>query len=284
MRNDFAVFILTHGRPDNVLTYDSIRSHGYTGRIVILIDDTDKTAAQYQEKYGEQVYIFDKAAAAQTFDTADNSDDMRTIVYARNACFEVAKKLGIRYFAQFDDDYHFFRFRFTHRYEFSTVGPKIPDLDRVFKTLLAFLQSTSVASICMAQGGDFIGGPGGSFGKAVQLRRKAMNSFICDASKPIGFVGRINEDVNTYTWRASTGMLLFTANQVSLEQVTTQAAAGGMSDVYHASGTYIKSFYSVIFHPSSVTIAMMGEKHRRLHHRVQWRRTTPMILHEKYRR
>lgn len=31
MRDDFCAFILTHGRPDKVLTYRTLRRAGYTG-------------------------------------------------------------------------------------------------------------------------------------------------------------------------------------------------------------------------------------------------------------
>ena len=41
---DFGVLILTHGRPDNQKTTKALRKHGYTGRIVYVIDDEDKTA------------------------------------------------------------------------------------------------------------------------------------------------------------------------------------------------------------------------------------------------
>ena len=44
----FAAFILTHGRPDNVLTYDSLKKAGYTGRIVLIIDNEDKNKEKYQ--------------------------------------------------------------------------------------------------------------------------------------------------------------------------------------------------------------------------------------------
>ena len=43
MKNkDFAVFILTHGRPDNVITYNTLKKAGYTGDIYIVIDNEDK--------------------------------------------------------------------------------------------------------------------------------------------------------------------------------------------------------------------------------------------------
>ena len=90
--NNFAVFILSNGRPDRVYTYETLRRHGYTGRIVLVVDDLDKTKDEYIEKYGSDVVVFDKRAAAKTFDQADNFDDMRAIVYARNACFDIAAR------------------------------------------------------------------------------------------------------------------------------------------------------------------------------------------------
>ncbi|MEW3551668.1 hypothetical protein MZV21_26770 [Escherichia coli] len=39
MRDDFCAFILTHGRPDKVLTYRTLRRAGYTGKIFIVVDE-----------------------------------------------------------------------------------------------------------------------------------------------------------------------------------------------------------------------------------------------------
>ena len=38
---NFAVFILTHGRAENVETYKALRDCGYTGKIYVIIDDED---------------------------------------------------------------------------------------------------------------------------------------------------------------------------------------------------------------------------------------------------
>ena len=53
MRDDFCAFILTHGRPDKVLTYRTLRRAGYTGKIFIVVDDEDKTRHQYMAEFGE---------------------------------------------------------------------------------------------------------------------------------------------------------------------------------------------------------------------------------------
>lgn len=83
MRDDFCAFILTHGRPDKVLTYRTLRRAGYTGKIFIVVDDEDKTRHQYMAEFGEQVLVFSKADIASRFDEADNFCDRRSIFYAR---------------------------------------------------------------------------------------------------------------------------------------------------------------------------------------------------------
>lgn len=134
--------------------------------------------------------------------------------------------------------------------------------------------------LALAQNGDFIGGAAGGIADSYKIKRKAMNSLICSIHRRVTFLGRINEDVNSYTLLGSRGKLFMTVNQIALHQLTTQANTGGMTDIYLDNGTYVKSFYSVIAMPSSVKISMMGDKRPRLHHRVKWKNTVPRILSE----
>ena len=39
--NSFVALILTHGRPDNVHTVKTLRKCGYTGDIIIVLDNED---------------------------------------------------------------------------------------------------------------------------------------------------------------------------------------------------------------------------------------------------
>ena len=153
--NELVVFILTHGRANNVYTLKTLRKHGYTGKVIFVIDNEDKQADEYYKKY-EDVEMFDKKAIAKTFDEADNFEDRRAIIYARNACFDIAKKFGYKYFIEMDDDYTYFEYRV---YSADIQKPKnVFNLDAVFLSLLEFYKSTNFATISMAQGGDFIGG------------------------------------------------------------------------------------------------------------------------------
>jgi len=283
MRNDFCAFILTHGRPDRVYTYKTLRNHGYTGRIVIVIDDEDKSASQYYNAFGEQVEMFCKSEIAKTFDEGDNFNDRRAIIYARNATFEIAKKIGVKHFIQLDDDYTTFNHTITPDGMYLTARPKVKNLNAVFEALLDFKIITKTKSISTSQGGDFIGGPSSAVAKK-SLPRKCMNSFICSVDDPFMFDGRINEDVNTYTEKARRGMLFFTYPKIRLEQKQTQSNPGGMTELYLDKGTYVKSFYSVMYCPSAVDIFCIKVANARLHHRVNWSACAPQIIREAHRK
>jgi len=279
--NKFAVFILSHGRAESVYTVKSLRKHGYTGDIILVIDNEDSTADEYRKRFN-RVEIFDKLEISKTFDEADNFKDRRAIVYARNASFEIARKLGYEYFIQMDDDYTGFDYRL---YTEESQKPKtVRSLDKVFKAVLEFYKRTPFVTISMAQGGDFIGGKKNQMARTPTIYRKCMNSFLCSLERPFQFVGRINEDVNTYVYKQSLGLLMGTIPMVSLTQKTTQKTKGGMSEIYMDNGTYVKSFYTVIFAPACTWIKPMGDKHMRLHHAIRWNNAVPKIIAERFKK
>ena len=92
------------------------------------------------------------------------------------------------------------------------------------------------------------------------------------------------EDVTTYTTLGSRGELFFTFVDVHIIQVATQSLGGGMTEAYKESGTYLKTFYSVMSMPSAIKVGMMYSKHQRIHHRIDWESCVPKILNEKYRK
>lgn len=274
VNENFAVFILTHGRPDNVKTLTTLKKCGYTGKIYFIVDNEDKTANKYIQNFGiEYVKIFDKKAEADKVDEGNNFDNRKVIIHARNACFGIAKEIGITYFAQLDDDYYYFGYRYE-------AGARIiKNLDVVFSIVLDFYKSVNIKSIAFGQGGDHIGGFGG-----IKLKRKCMNSFFCSTEREFKFVGSINEDVNTYTTLGNRGEVFFTFTNLQLDQKDTQSNKGGMTDEYALTGTYVKSFHTVMMHPSGVRVAMMNSSNPRIHHTIKWNNTVPLILDEKYRK
>lgn len=276
--DNLVIFILSHGRANSIYTLKSLKKHGYTGKVIFVIDNEDKTSESYYDNF-EDVEMFDKLEISKTFDEADNFGDRRSIVYARNACFDIAKKRGYKYFIQMDDDYTGFNYRV---YSGKNQKPKtINNLDTVFSALLNFYKETNFDTISIAQGGDFIGGKNNRMAKKPTIYRKCMNSFLCSTDRPFQFVGKINEDVNTYTYKQSIGLLMGTIPLVSLTQKTTQKNKGGMTELYLDGGTYVKSFYTVMFSPSSCTVKPMGDTNMRLHHSIKWDNAVPKIISEK---
>ena len=156
-------------------------------------------------------------------------------------------------------------------------------VDKTMMALLEFYKKTNTKSIAFAQGGDFIGGENSAVFKK-KLARKCMNSFLCSTDRVFKFIGRINEDVNTYVRLGSIGHQFYTVAHLRLEQKQTQAEDGGMSDIYVDKGTYIKSFYTILFSPSCVKIRTMGFRNLRLHHSISWNNAVPVILDEKYKK
>lgn len=281
MKNKFAVFILTHGRANNVITYATLKKQGYTGKIYLMVDDTDQQIEEYKKIYGKQVIVFNKQKAIDYTDSADNFTNRKTIIYARNWNFVIAKEMGLDYFLQLDDDYTNFYNTLDNNGNYITQHRHLKSLDKICEVFVQFLIDSGADTVCMSQGGDFIGGAGSKvakLGSQGKFARKAMNSFFLSTAKPFKFQGRINEDVNSYVGLGNLGKLFITVPRIRLEQKQTQTNAGGMTDVYLNSGTYIKSFYSVMYAPSCVKIAKMGVSNMRLHHMVKWKYAVPEIV------
>lgn len=273
----YAIFILSNGRPDNIKTLHTLKRQGYTGDWYIICDNLDKTLPRYKELYGDKVIVFDKEKYYNKIDTMDRFHKLNAIVYARNAAMDIAKDLGLGVHIQFDDDYTQFAYRYVE--DGSLKAYEIKNLDEVIKKTIDFLYKSDALTVAFAQGGDFIGGAQNDLVKK-NLKRKAMNSFFIRTDRQFEFKGTINEDVNTYVSLGSRGELFLTFKDVALVQMITQSNAGGMTEIYLDSGTYLKSFYSVLSNPSNVEIRLMGSKNLRLHHHVKLSNAVPMILDE----
>ena len=289
MQRNFAAFILTHGRADNVKTYRNLRKHGYTGNIYLVIDDEDSDGPEYHARYPGEVVEFSKQEAENLFDEGDNFTDRRAVVYARNALWGIAEKLGVTHFIELDDDYTNFYYRFD---EAGFYGNWWARCDWLFDKMCDYLDATPFVTVALSQGGDHIGGGAGAAKNGAL--RKAMNAFVCRTDRRFEFPGRINEDTTAYTSLQRAGIPFLTIVAAQVNQGSTQANEGGLTDIYKAMGTYIKSFYSVMFCPSAVKVGVLKdggskggtkvEGHARLHHKVNWKACAPQIIREAHRK
>jgi len=283
MRDDFCILIPSFNRAGNIPTLKTLERFGYNGDWVIVIDNEEDIEPYYNEYGEDKVYYFDKEEVIDKIDRIDNFDDRNANMYFRNISFEIAEELGYTYFAMFDDDYQSFQWRFDENFDYC-YNP-LEDLDSYIEGAIKYLEESGVHTVCMAQGGDFIGGSEASFSQKVKTKRKAMNTFICKVDRPIEFKGTINEDVNAYVREGQLGKVLLTVNFASVDQEGTQQKEGGLTGIYLERGTYVKSFYTVIISPSAVSLGLLrGQTASRIHHKINWRYAVPKILPEKYKK
>lgn len=285
MRSDFVAFILTHGRPDRVITYNTLRKCGYTGRIYLVVDDEDPTLPEYRAKYKDEVLVFSKRKSLSIVDDGVNDDDFRSPLYARNVCFDLAREQGCEWFAQLDDDYNRFDYRFRPDLSPDKKNTLIKDMDSVLDAFIEFSGASSLSCAAFSQGGDWIGGADSC--PTPRTRRKVMNLFLFHVDSKFRFMAKLNDDVTSYVVNGTRGLLSLTLMQVSLSQGETQSNPGGLTEIYLENGTYVKSFYSVMYAPSCVKIGAMGDPRYgkyRYHHDIDWPQTVPCILSDTHKK
>lgn len=192
--------------------------------------------------------------------------------------------MNLDYFLEYEDDYKDFSFRYPEGQRLKTR--KIKNLDEIYRLLIGVIESTKIDTIAFSQGGDHIGGV--TTYSRNHLKRKAMNSFIFKVNKnkekDIIFLGRMNDDVNTYLQYGKLGKLFFQISPLMLVQMQTQKNKGGNTESYLKYGTYVKSFYSVMIAPSCCNISVIGQNNFRIHHKINWKHAVPVILREKHKK
>lgn len=281
MKRDFCVFILSHGRANNVITFKTLKSYNYTGNVRIICDDEDKSLPEYRDRFGCLVYVFNKETYIKRTDAGDNFGKRGSVIFARNACWDICRDLGYKYFLVLDDDYTSFAYKWIDR---QTLREKsCHKLDDMFGMLLQYYVDSGVTCIAMIQGGDLIGGDVEAFGR-FPGKRKIMNSFFCALDRPFQYSGIMNDDVNTYLLLGNYGHVCFSVREALLHQAPTQKSAGGLTELYLDAGTYVKSFYSVMFAPSCTKIATVGAIHHRIHHKVDWQMACPKIIGQEWKK
>ena len=287
-REDFCIFILSANRPDKNYTWNTVKKYNYSGKVYVVVGTDDKQLERYKEVYKDNLIIFDKEDYKGKFDKMDNFDNKNYVVYPRNACFDIAKKMKFKYFIAFDDDYTAFSYKFLKNLEYKHNSIKQYDigiLEFIFDEMIKLLETNeNILTVAMAQCGDFMGGKEGVFASKIFLKRKAMNSFLCKTERKFEFIGSFNEDVNMYLHYGSLGKLAFTFNIIALSQQSTQKTKGGLTEVYLEQGTFVKSFYSVMLNPSAVKIMTLGITDKRIHHKILWKYVTPKLLDPKYKK
>jgi hypothetical protein len=274
LRSDFCIFVISHNKPDND-TIKQLNLDNCHYPIYLVIDDKDSCIDDYIHKYGkDKVLIFNKDDYSKKCDMMDNFSFDKVIVYARNACYDFAEKLGYKYFLQLDDDYTEFSLRIG-----KYLNLKKSNIDFVFTKYVDFYEKfENIKILAMLQGGECSGVVN------QKVLRKTMNVLFCSTSRRVIFNGRLNEDVNAYTQGNKIGELFLSFPMVVIHQHQSQTT-GGMSETYKEFGTYVKSFYSVMQNPSFVKIGILRSPSSfRIHHKINKRFGVVKVISSRYKK
>ena len=279
----FVVIILCHCRPYDTTTVDTLRQFGYTGNIILLLDDEDPTLYNYYVQFPNlTIEVFSKDELLKRTDIMNNHVNKSCGVYARNVCFEIAEKYGYEYFCEMDDDYTTIPYRFKDADKL--YRSNVVKLDEVFNAYIEFLNtSKDIEAVAFAEPGDFVGGIGSNLVRKKFLR-KCMGSWIMRTTATSRFLGLMNDDVNCYYVNGMRGKVFLTFPFIMIDTPATQSVKGGMTEVYTGTGTYAKTFYSVMLCPSFVRVDMFGDQHYRIHHKTDWKCAVPKIISGRYKK
>lgn len=275
---EFAIFILSHGRADTMTSWNTLRECGYTGQIFVVIDTEDDQRDRYIENFGaENVKIFDKDDYIDTFDSFDNFRKKSAVIFARLASQDMAAKMGLKYYAQFDDDLDQMYFRWA---EGETLkGCKVKSFDSVVAAMCEFMEvNENIAMLALGTQAMTIGGANGNFKRGLAWMGSCV--FFLKTERHVPWCCTINEDNCTQIRLAMDGKMSF-----SLSSIVTMDKEfdGGMQAAY-SDGKWQHNFARVLLAPSACYIGSKRLKNGQVKVVTKGERIFPKILSDKYKK
>lgn len=253
MRDDFAVFILTHGRPNKQLTLNTLLSGGYTGRYYLVLDDTDPTIQEYVDNYGpEHIYVFDKNHYINTSEVGTNCPSYKCILYAKNAAEDIAVSLNLKAFVIADDDIHTFRFRYPEN-DLLRSQPIRGTMDSIIEAYVDFLLSTDSAALGFGPTLCYFAGASIFENDRVQTLRIPYNFTFRNVSQKVEWVSSYGEDVITDMVMSKVGQKWMVLPFVQFDCVAPgSGASGGMAETYKSHSQFKLVMYDFMYLPASI--------------------------------
>lgn len=279
MKNDYAVFIISHKRPE-VETLKALEKHGYQGEYFIVIDDTDPTIEEYKSRYGEHLLIFNKDEILKETDTIDNFKIYTSATYARNFCIKAAKEKGYAFFVNIDDDINRFVFRYVEGEKLATKN--IKNIGKVFDEYIKYMKLASLTCTAFILTGRLIGGSNNPLVKNCFYSRPT-NCLIIRTSTP-PFKSTVCEDVIYAVDNNEKGLLTYGLMPVVIYagKPCTGNSGGGMAEYYSAQKEYTQFFHIKIAKPTAVFLKISPSG--KVEVRFDENRFLPKILNEKMKK
>lgn len=279
MRDDFAIFIISHERADRVESYNMLRKAGYTGKICIVVDDEDSQLSEYKEKFiglGEDYVIYNKDLYRTATEVCRRVEGCAT--YARNAVEYFAKAKGLKAFMVADDDLLRLRFRHNEKGVLKST-PVTSGLNEILESYIDFILESNIACVSFGTANVYMNGikP-----ESVSNNRLPFNCFIRNTEYTWTWKAEIYEDAVTSILESWNGDFAMQLPFVQCDMCPMDVGAkGGMTDVYSAISQYEKNFPVLIYAPSCVKL---GLGKRSFIYTVQKKNAFPKLISSKYKK
>lgn len=274
MLDSFAVFIISHGRAGKVITLETLKRCGYSGRYFIVVDNEDNQLERYFGEYGaENVIVFNKQEYVEKIDTISVGAERKTPLFARNAVNDIASKKGLRFYAVYDDDLTDILYRYDDRGKLRKKN--ITCIDEIFDVMVEFMDDADVDAMAFTNAGGLIGGVGGRWREG--LRRQGANTYILRTDRTYPFIGTYNEDMNLSLLMAAVGRLIFELTHIAFYAPERGSNTGGLSEAYTQKDWHYINFHSVVCCPWCCKT-----KADKL--TVKWKNALPMIISERWKK
>lgn len=253
----FCIFILSYGRADYIKTYEKIKEAGYTGEIYVIVDDSDEDLNKYKKKFKSELLIFNKEEYMKKVDYMNNNKEMKSVVYARNYCMDIARKMGYKYILQMDDDFTSFDYRYIIKDKIKSK--KIKNMDGIIKAFITFLKEDKISMLAFGNSSHFVGG---AKNKDVMkgYKKNAFASMFLKTEDDINYIGLMNEDMNCNLEQVKNGKVVLSILRIKLNTPSSKTVEGGLTDIYIDEGKYIRDFYTFMYSPSNINIGIRKDK------------------------
>jgi len=281
MRDDFAIFILTHGRPTQQSTKKLLRDIGYSGKIYLVLDNTDETIQKYIDNHNpNEIFIFDKNAYINSIDVGSNQPLYKCIVYAKAAVEDIAKSLNLSAFAMIDDDVYKFRHRFVENNVLRSVNIT-KNFDALMDNVLEYLFNADLTATSFCYTSFYICGIDAFSEKRMQRYRIPYTFVIRNAKHPFEWSFDYGEDIISAILADKRGDKLTMLPDIQIDSTPPdKRASGGMSETY-AQDTAKLIFREIIAHPDIITARKYHGKYVGYINRDN---AFPKIMNERYKK
>ena len=278
---DNAIFIITHGRPTNQLTYKTLRALNVATPIYMVLDDEDTTVGEYCQLYGcDRVIVFNKLAYINSTDTGLHEPFHKFAVFARNAVEDIARSMGLRHFLVLDDDIIKFRARYEENNSLKS-GDLKDKFDAVLEKCFDFMDNNNLPCTSFGFTNVYRSGVSALYSESSRLRLCA-EAFIRSTAHDVSWRLNMLEDLITSLDAGREGFVWLQLLPIQVEIVMSEGKiTGGNSAAYNEFGKYRMNFMPTVVYPDCNSVRF---------HNGEWRTTLteqyslPKVISDSYKK